>query len=83
MSSNRKFWAINLWSRNIKRGPQAPAAARAQSPTRNTRIKRRKFRKDFVGYFDVPESEVYTSEFTVRAQIILLTLFTKCCVVLV
>ena len=45
--------------------PQAPA--RAQSPTRNTRINRRKFRKDFWGYFDVPESEVYTSEFTVRA----------------
>ena len=37
--------------------PQAPA--RAQSPTRNTRIKRRKFREDFVGYFGIRESEVY------------------------
>ena len=50
------------------RGPPPQAPARAQSPTRNTRIKRRKTRKDFVGYFDVPESEVYTPEFTVRAQ---------------
>ena len=41
------------------RGPPTQAPARAQSPTRNTRIKRRKTRKDFVGYFDVPESEVY------------------------
>ena len=46
-------------------GPQAPA--RAQSPARNTRIKRRKIREDFVGYFGIRESEVYTSEFTVRA----------------
>jgi hypothetical protein len=46
-------------------GPKAPA--RAQSPTRNTRIKRRKIRRGFWGYFDVPESEVYTPEFTVRA----------------
>ena len=49
------------------RGPPPQAPARAQSPTRNTRIKRRNFRTDFVGYFDVPESEVYTPEFTVRA----------------
>ena len=34
------------------RGPPPQAPARAQSPTRNTRIKRRKFRKDFWGYFD-------------------------------
>jgi hypothetical protein len=48
---------------------QAPglhAPARAQSPTRNTRIKRRKFRRSFWG----PGSGVYvphTSECTVRA----------------
>ena len=47
------------------RAPQAPA--RAQSPARNTRIKRRKFRRYFVGYFDVPESRVFTSEFLIRA----------------
>ena len=47
---------------------QAPA--RAQSPARNTRIKRRKIRMDFWGYFDVPVSGVYTPEFTVRAHII-------------
>ena len=52
--------------RYAKTGLQAPA--RAQSPARNTRIKRRKFRRGFVGYFDVPGSEVYTSEFTVRAH---------------
>ena len=39
-------------------GLQAPA--RAQSPTRNTRIKRRKIRMDFWFFLDVPESEVYT-----------------------
>ena len=50
------------------RGLPSQAPARAQSPTRNTRIKRRNFRKDFWGYFDVPESEVYTPEFTVRAH---------------
>ena len=55
------------------RRPPSQAPARAQSLTRNTRIKRRKFRGSFVGYFDVPESEVYTvlyciPEFTVRAQ---------------
>ena len=50
------------------RGPPPQAPARAQSPARNTRIKRRKFREDFVGYFDVPESRVFTSEFLVRAQ---------------
>jgi hypothetical protein len=49
------------------RGPPPQAPARAQSPTRNTRIKRRKFRGSFVGYFGIPESEVYTPEFTVRA----------------
>ena len=49
------------------RGPPPQAPARAQSPARNTRIKRRKIRRSFVGYFDVPESEVYTSEFLVRA----------------
>ena len=49
------------------RGPPSQAPARAQSPARNTRIKRRKSRKDFVGYFDVPGSRVFTSEFTVRA----------------
>ena len=49
-------------------GLQAPA--RAQSLTRNTRIKRRKFRKDFWGYFGIRESRVYTSECTVRAQYI-------------
>ena len=32
------------------------------------RRERRKSRRDFVGYFDVPESEVYTPEFTVRAH---------------
>ena len=53
------------------RGPPSQAPARAQSPTRNTRIKRRNFRTDFVGYFDVPESEVYTPEFLVRAPLIL------------
>ena len=49
------------------RGLPSQAPARVQSPTRNTRIKRRKIRRDFVGYFDVPGSEVYTPEFTVRA----------------
>ena len=45
--------------------------ARAQSPTRNTRInKRRNFRGSFVGSFDIPESEVYTPEFLVRAPLI-------------
>ena len=55
------------------RGPPSQAPARAQSPTRNTRIKRRKFRVTFWGYFDVPESEeVYTSsEFLVRAHFII------------
>ena len=53
------------------RGPPPQAPARAQSPTRNTRIKRRKIRGGFVGYFDVPESEVYTPEFTVRALIVI------------
>ena len=33
------------------RGPPPQAPARAQSPARNTRIKRRKIRRDFVGYF--------------------------------
>ena len=50
------------------RGPPSQAPARAQSPARNTRIKRRKIRMDFVGYFDVPGSGVFTPEFTVRAQ---------------
>ena len=50
------------------RAPCSQAPARAQSPARNTRIKRRKIRRSFWGYFDVPGSEVYTSEFTVRAQ---------------
>ena len=49
------------------RTPRPQAPARAQSPARNTRIKRRKIRMDFVGYFDVPGSGVFTSEFTVRA----------------
>jgi hypothetical protein len=34
--------------------PPPPAPARAQSPTRNTRIKRRNFREDFVSYFGIP-----------------------------
>ena len=34
------------------RGPPPQAPARAQSPTHNTRIKRRNFRTDFWGYFD-------------------------------
>ena len=38
-------------------GPTPQAPARAQSPARNTRIKRRKFRRGFVGYFDIPESK--------------------------
>ena len=38
------------------RGPPSQAPARAQSPARNTRIKRRKFRGNFGGYFDVPGS---------------------------
>ena len=50
------------------RGPPPQAPARAQSPARNTRIKRRKIRGSFVGYFDVPESRVFTPEFLVRAQ---------------
>ena len=44
--------------------PQAPA--RAQSPTRNTRIKRRKFRKDFWGYFGIQESRVYIYDMYLR-----------------
>ena len=50
------------------RGPPPQAPARAQSPTRNTRIKRRKIRGSFWGYFGIPESRVFISEFTVRAQ---------------
>ena len=38
------------------RGPPPQAPARAQSPTRNTRIKRRKFRRGFWGYFDRPRT---------------------------
>ena len=34
------------------RAPCSQAPARAQSPARNTRIKRRKIRKSFWGYFD-------------------------------
>ena len=49
------------------RAPGSQAPARAQSPARNTRIKRRKIRMDFVGYIGIPESRVFTSEFTVRA----------------
>ena len=49
------------------RGPPSQAPARAQSPARNTRIKRRKIRRSFWGYFDVPGSGVFTPEFTVRA----------------
>jgi hypothetical protein len=50
------------------RGPPSQAPARAQSPARNTRIKRRKIRGGFWGYLDVPGSGVFTPEFTVRAQ---------------
>ena len=51
------------------RGRPSQAPARAQSLTRNTRIKRRNFRRSFVGYFDVPGSRVYcTPEFLVRAH---------------
>ena len=49
------------------RGPPSQAPARAQSPARNTRIKRRKIRGGFWGYLDVPGSGVFTPEFTVRA----------------
>ena len=66
-SLNSSFAFGDLRLGGCLRGPPPQAPARAQSPTRNTRIKRRKFRRGFVGYFDVPESEVYTSEFTVRA----------------
>jgi hypothetical protein len=50
------------------RRPQAPAES--QVSKRNARIKRRNFRADFLGYFDVPESEseVFTPEFLVRAH---------------
>ena len=65
LNSSIAFGDLRLGGCLRRPPPQAPA--RAQSPTRNTRIKRRKFREDFVGYFDVPGSEVYTSEFTVRA----------------
>ena len=65
LNSSIAFGDLRLSGYLRKRFPQAPA--RAQSPARNTRIKRRKIREGFVGYFDVPESEVYTSEFTVRA----------------
>ena len=67
-----EIWVSILvfWYNNPKtpspRGLQAPAES--QVSKRNTRIKRRKIRGGFVGYFDVPESEVYTSEFTVRAR---------------
>ena len=50
------------------RGPPSQAPARAQSPARNTRIKRRKIRGGFWGYLDVPGSGVFTPEFTVRAH---------------
>jgi len=66
-SLNSSFAFGDLRLGGCLRGPPPQAPARAQSPTRNTRIKRRKFRRGFVGYFDIPESEVYTSEFTVRA----------------
>ena len=49
------------------RAPCSQAPARAQSPARNTRIKRRKIRRSFWGYLDVPGSGVFTPEFTVRA----------------
>jgi hypothetical protein len=73
-SLNSSFAFGDLRLGGCLRTPRPQAPARAQSPTRNTRIKRRKFRRGFVGYFDIPESEVYTSEFTVRAHI-LYTLF--------
>ena len=66
LNSSIAFGDLRLGGCLRRQPPQTPA--RAQSPTRNTRIKRRNFRTDFVGYFDVPESEVYTPEFTVRAQ---------------
>ena len=64
-----KFASLNssIAFGDLRLGGCLQAPARAQSPARNTRIKRRKIREDFVGYFDVPESEVYTPEFTVRA----------------
>jgi hypothetical protein len=68
LNSSIAFGDLRLGGYLRKPFPLAPA--RAQSPARNTRIKRRKIRKDFVGYFDVPESEVYTPEFTVRAYFI-------------
>jgi hypothetical protein len=62
-------------------GLQAPA--RAQRPTRNTRIKRRNFRADFVGYFDVPESKskseqvdtLYLRIFGLRRMLMLVSSF--------
>ena len=58
LNSSIAFGDLRLGWCLRKRFPQAPA--RAQSPTRNTRIKRRKIRMDFWFFLDVPESEVYT-----------------------
>ena len=51
LNSSFAFGDLRLggWLRTPR--PQAPA--RAQSPTRNTRIKRRKFRGGFWGYFGI------------------------------
>ena len=50
LNSSIAFGDLRLGGCLRKRFPQAPA--RAQSPARNTRIKRRKIRRSFWGYFD-------------------------------
>ena len=65
LNSSIAFGDLRLGGCLRRPPPQAPA--RAQSPARNTRIKRRKIRRSFWGYLDVPGSGVFTSEFTVRA----------------
>ena len=62
LNSSVAFRDLRLGGCLPGRSWQAPA--RAQSPTCNTRIKRRNFRRSFWGYFDVreSESEVSTSD---------------------
>ena len=60
LNSSIAFGDLRLGGCLRMRGRPSQAPAQAQSPTRNTRIKRRKFRRGFVGYFGIPESEVYT-----------------------
>ena len=52
-SLNSSFAFGDLRLGGCLRGSPPQAPARAQSPTHNTRMKRRKFRGSFVGYFGI------------------------------